>query len=197
MLFTIQSTGQSRTKVSYLHDGALVVEYPFKMAITLETSPHPLLSTQHQLHVKRKIILPDNLVHRLEWRYYLRRERKNQNGKVIDKIGRRMRVGKAPSSRHRGRARSATAAAAAIVHAESITARRPPPSARPSGYEGKMLMVGQAKSLTPHAQSTGASFTKHPYRTNLLNLQNFHNSIKLFHTVVHNALCVLQLFLVT
>ena len=134
----------------------MVVEYPFKMAITLETTPHPLLSTQHQLHVKRKIILPDNLVHRLEWRYYLRRERTSLNGKVIDKIGRRMRVGKGAStsttSRHRGRA----SYSAPALHAEPITttARRPTPSERVSGYDGKMLMVGRRPVitvLTPHA----------------------------------------------
>ena len=151
----MRSTGPSRTKVSYLHDGTMVVEYPFKMAITLETTPHPLLSTQHQLHVKRKIILPDNLVHRLEWRYYLRRERTSLNGKVIDKIGRRMRVGKGAStsttSRHRGRA----SYSAPALHAEPITttARRPTPSERVSGYDGKMLMVGRPviTVLTPHA----------------------------------------------
>ena len=125
-------TGKARTKVSYLHDGALVVEYPFNMAITLETSPHPLLSTEHQLHVKRKIILPNNLVHRLEWRYYLRREGSTKKSKTIDRVGRRMRVGKVPASRHVNRHRHAGTAESDDVHGTG------------GGYEGKYLLVGGA-----------------------------------------------------
>ena len=99
----LQLSGKARTKVSYLRDGALVVEYPFNMAITMETIPHPLLSTEHQLHVKRKVILPNNLVHRLEWRYYLRKDRRISQRKVLSRIGRRMRVGeRTPASRHVG-----------------------------------------------------------------------------------------------
>ncbi|ELU08904.1 hypothetical protein CAPTEDRAFT_159800 [Capitella teleta] len=86
------TTDDAERKVSYLNDGSLVVEYPFKMAITLETNPHPLLSTEHQLQVKRKVILPDNLIHRLEWRYFLRRDGKTRRSKTIGRVGRRMRV---------------------------------------------------------------------------------------------------------
>jgi len=57
-----------------------------------------------------------------------------------------MRVGTAPPSVHRGRARSAVSAA--VMHAASITARRPLPSERPGGYEGKMLMVGHVTTDT-------------------------------------------------
>ena len=124
-------------KVSYLHDGSLVVEYPFNMAITLETSPHPLLSTEHQLQVKRKVILPDNLVHRLEWRYYLRRDGKTRRSKTIDKVGRRMRVGKTragPTARLRHDPGQ--------MHAPSAATDTEP------GYEGKILMVGVLHLLT-------------------------------------------------
>jgi len=55
--------------ISYPHNSYLVIEYPFKMAVTLETSPHPLLSMQLPLTLKRRIILPDNLTNTVEWRY--------------------------------------------------------------------------------------------------------------------------------
>ena len=61
--------------------------------MTVETQPHPLLDFEHELKVKRKIILPENLHHRLEWRYYLRREGRSRRTKLVNKIGRRMRVG--------------------------------------------------------------------------------------------------------
>lgn len=36
----------------------------------METIPHPLLSTERPLSVRRRIILPDNRTHVAEWRYY-------------------------------------------------------------------------------------------------------------------------------
>ncbi|CAH1776702.1 unnamed protein product [Owenia fusiformis] len=87
--------GKAKTKISYTQDGSLVVEYPSNMAVTIETNSHPVLGNDHPMHMKRKVIMPDNLIHRLEWRYYLRREGKSRKNKMIDKIGRRMRVGDA------------------------------------------------------------------------------------------------------
>ncbi len=140
-MIVFDASGKARTKVSYLHDGALVVEYPFNMAITMETNPHPLLSTQHQLHVKRKVILPDNLVHRLEWRYYLRRDRRVREHKILTKIGRRLRVGKpGASSRHGSRAR----------HDGAESEHASPDEGE--GYEGKALLVGGA--LIAHTYTT-------------------------------------------
>ncbi len=116
-------------KVSYLHDGSLVVEYPFNMAVTMETSPHPLLSTEHSLQVRRKIILPNDLIHRLEWRYYLRREKEEmQRRKTVRRIGRRMRVGSALHGSDRPRL--------------GDTHMHVPTNPDAVGYEGKVLMVG-------------------------------------------------------
>ena len=130
--------GKAKTKVSYLHDGALVVEYPFHMAITMETNPHPLLSTEHQLHVKRKVILPDNVVHRLEWRYYLRKDGSAGNarrtGGKVDKVGRRMRVG---TPRHDGRA---------PPDLHELTSAE-------GGFEGKALMVRLLHTPTNRAHA--------------------------------------------
>jgi len=56
--------------VSYPHDSLLTIEYPFKMAVSFETIPHPLLSTERPLVVRRRVILPDNVTHSAEWRYY-------------------------------------------------------------------------------------------------------------------------------
>ena len=130
--------GKAKTKVSYLHDGALVVEYPFHMAITMETNPHPLLSTEHQLHVKRKVILPDNVVHRLEWRYYLRKDGSAGNarrtGGKVDKVGRRVRVG---TPRHDGRA---------PPDLHELTSAE-------GGFEGKALMVRLLHTPTNRAHA--------------------------------------------
>ncbi|XP_064637221.1 teneurin-m-like isoform X2 [Lineus longissimus] len=93
--------GEARSKISYTSDGSLVVEYPTRMAVTIETSPHPLLSSEYPISIRRKIILPQNLIHRLQWRYYIRREKENKRVKRVKEIGRWMRV-KRQSSRNVG-----------------------------------------------------------------------------------------------
>lgn len=104
------------------------------MAITMETNPHPLLSTEHQLHVKRKIILPDNLVHRLEWRYYLRKDRRLNQRRLLSRIGRRMRVGERPSaSRHVGPRSRSDLDLDPALHGSL--------EGEPGGYSGKALWV--------------------------------------------------------
>jgi len=40
------------------------------MAVSFETIPHPLLSTERPLVMRRRVILPDNVTHTAEWRYY-------------------------------------------------------------------------------------------------------------------------------
>ena len=142
--FFSSHTGKARTKVSYLHDGALVVEYPFHMAITMETNPHPLLSTEHQLYVKRKVILPDGLVHRLEWRYYLKHNRATAaNQRTLSRIGRRMRVSDnaaaaaARSSGSSSGSRSRSHGPTTPLHAAYVE----PVDSVAEGYNGKALWV--------------------------------------------------------
>ena len=88
----IQLSGSAETKVTYLPDGAVVVVFPSNLTIALESGGHPVLENQHRMHFKRKIIAPKNkLVHRLEWRFYLRRKGRAMDSKL--KLGRRLRVG--------------------------------------------------------------------------------------------------------
>ena len=56
--------------MSYPHDSLLTIEYPFKMAVSFEMVPHPLLNTERALQVRRRVILPDNVTHTAVWRYY-------------------------------------------------------------------------------------------------------------------------------
>ena len=78
--------------MTYLPDGAVVVVFPSNLTIALESGGHPVLENQHRMHFKRKIIAPKNkLVHRLEWRFYLRRKGRATDSKL--KLGQRLRVG--------------------------------------------------------------------------------------------------------
>jgi hypothetical protein len=84
-------SGASETKVTYLPDGAVVVVFPSNLTIALESGGNPVLENQHRMHFKRKLIAPNKLVHRLEWRFFLRR--KGRPKENVQKLGRRMRVG--------------------------------------------------------------------------------------------------------
>lgn len=57
-------------KVSYPHDSYLATEYSFNMAVTMELNPYPLLNTRQPMSSRRRIILPDNQTHIVEWLYY-------------------------------------------------------------------------------------------------------------------------------
>jgi len=70
VMYVVDVIGVSGLRVSYPHDSLLAIEYPFKMAVSFETIPHPLLSTERPLVVRRRVILPDNVTHTAEWRYY-------------------------------------------------------------------------------------------------------------------------------
>lgn len=83
----------AKTQVTYLPDGAVVVVFPSNLTIAMETGGHPILENQYRMHFKRKVIAPDTHVHRLEWRFYLRRKGRTKQSKIVDKVGRRMRVG--------------------------------------------------------------------------------------------------------
>ncbi|XP_062616760.1 teneurin-2-like [Saccostrea cucullata] len=88
------SQGAAETQVTYLPDGGVVVMYPTNMSITIESGGHPVLSNQHRMHFKRKIIGPNQLVHKLEWRFYARRRYSPSCGrKTLQRLGSKMRVG--------------------------------------------------------------------------------------------------------
>lgn len=89
--FLFDTAGASETKVTYLPDGAVVVVFPSNLTIALESGGNPVLENQHRMHFKRKLIAPNKLVHRLEWRFFLRR--KGRPKENVQKLGRRMRVG--------------------------------------------------------------------------------------------------------
>lgn len=68
--------------------------YPTNMSINIESGGHPVLSNQHRMHFKRKIIGPNKLVHKLEWRFYARRRYSPSCGrKTLQRLGSKMRVG--------------------------------------------------------------------------------------------------------
>ncbi|GFR86630.1 teneurin-m-like isoform X2 [Elysia marginata] len=87
--------GSTATNVTYLPDGAVVVQFPSNLTVAIETGNHPVMDKENRMHYKRKVIVPGLGVHRLEWRFYLRRGPSLQNPgkKVINRIGNRMRVG--------------------------------------------------------------------------------------------------------
>ena len=136
------SAGELYTRAAYLQDGSLLVEQPHQLAVALETSPHPLLNTQHQLQLKRKLLqLPGGLTHRLEWRYYPRYQRGGAGGGggrgVMTGVRRKMRVGAAllpDSTRH-------------AVH-DYVPPVDDPSTAYQLGYAGKSLAVCAPSVLT-------------------------------------------------
>lgn len=97
MFLFLCSIGSAETKVTYLPDGAVVVVFPSNLTVALESGGNPVIENQHRMHFKRKLIAPSKLVHRLEWRFYLRR--KGRTKESVQKLGRRMRVGEG-FSRH-------------------------------------------------------------------------------------------------
>lgn len=79
--------------MTYLPDGAVVVLFPSNLTVATETGSHPVMESENRMHYKRKIIVPGSSVHRLEWRFYLRRGGRVRASRVIEKLGQRMRVG--------------------------------------------------------------------------------------------------------
>ena len=113
--------------VLYPHDSYLAIEYPFKMAVTLETNPHPLLSTQLPLMMKRKIIMSDNLTQLVEWRYY-----SSENG--IGEPRLRREIGRRPTA-------LPIRADAKLRHSDTISTSATAEGPAFWGYEGKELRV--------------------------------------------------------
>nr|KAG5705432.1 hypothetical protein BaRGS_004559 [Batillaria attramentaria] len=89
----VNATGSTQTKVTYLPDGAVVVVFPSNLTVAIETGGHPIMEKEHRMHYKRKVIVPDHYMHRLEWRFYLRRKRRTRQSRIVEKIGHRLRVG--------------------------------------------------------------------------------------------------------
>lgn len=116
--------GAVQTKVTYLPDGAVVIVFPTNLTVALETRGHPILESKHRMHFKRKVIIPNLYVHRLEWRFYLERSGRQKQNRLIERIGRRMRVGP-HFSRH------------ANVH-----------GTHEDGYKGKALLINGENLLT-------------------------------------------------
>ncbi|KAK3100250.1 hypothetical protein FSP39_016934 [Pinctada imbricata] len=92
--------GSAETQLTYLPDGTVVMMFPTNLSISIESGGHPVLANQHRLHFKRKIIAPNKLVHRLEWRYYVRKRLNSHGVKEAKRLGNRMRVGAMLSSQH-------------------------------------------------------------------------------------------------
>ena len=87
----ISQTGSRSADVTYSNDGSIVVEYPSGLVVTLETGNTPTLSGDTPTALKRKIISSvDGPVHRLEWRYYIRRQ-------TPQRTGRKLRVSSSPT----------------------------------------------------------------------------------------------------
>ncbi|ESP00102.1 hypothetical protein LOTGIDRAFT_91191, partial [Lottia gigantea] len=82
----------TQTKVTYLPDGAVIVLFPSNLTVAIETGGHPIMENEHRMHFKRKVIVPDAYMHRMEWRFYLRRKGRSRHSRVIEKIGQRMRI---------------------------------------------------------------------------------------------------------
>lgn len=122
--------------VSYPHDSYMAIEYPFKMAVTLETSPYPLLRTQFPLTIKRRVILSENLTNTVEWRYLptgdgreMRRE-----GLETDTNG----VGVAPN-----KVRTLPSRVDLQIKLNSAASEDNSVDSNSWGYEGKSLLVSE------------------------------------------------------
>ena len=86
-------------------DGAVVVLFPSNLTVAMETGRHPVLGGEGRMHYKRKVVAPGPkgpLVHRLEWRFYVRRKR--GGARVVERVGQRMRVGAERRLTHVGHA---------------------------------------------------------------------------------------------
>ncbi|XP_067944760.1 teneurin-m-like [Watersipora subatra] len=68
--------GKMSTDLTYSKDGSIVVEYPSGLVVTLETGTTSTARGQNSgTALKRKVIASaEGPVHRLEWKYYMRRQ---------------------------------------------------------------------------------------------------------------------------
>lgn len=91
MIATFASTeGEINTVTTYT-DGFSSMSYANGLMAEIETRDHPLFEDDVQgVIAKRKVLLPEELVHRLEWRFYARRGGRNKEKILI--VGRKLRV---------------------------------------------------------------------------------------------------------
>jgi len=73
------------------------------MAVSFETIPHPLLSTEQPLLMRRRVILPDNVTHTAEWRYYGYNDAKSLPAAAAQNLALRARPIDAAVTSHGGR----------------------------------------------------------------------------------------------
>lgn len=69
-----------------------MVVFPNNLTVAMETGVHPILEAEHRMHFKRKVIMPNSLGHRLEWRFYVRRKGRTKQNRQIEKVGQKLRV---------------------------------------------------------------------------------------------------------
>ncbi|XP_022084804.1 teneurin-3-like isoform X2 [Acanthaster planci] len=79
------------TIIQSRHDGQFSLSYPNGVSVQLQRDSHPVYEDDpYAVVTKRKIVLPEDLVNRLDWRYYGRRG--GQDRRKILVIGRKLRI---------------------------------------------------------------------------------------------------------
>ncbi|XP_038057022.1 teneurin-3-like isoform X1 [Patiria miniata] len=79
------------TIIQSRHDGQFSLSYPNGVTVQLQRDSHPVYEDDpYAVMTKRKIVLPEDLVNRLDWRYYGRRG--GQDRRKILVIGRKLRI---------------------------------------------------------------------------------------------------------
>lgn len=86
-----------KAHVIHMTDGSMTVEYPFNMAVAVTTKVQTLSNTaDHQMQISRRILLPDGLTYRVDWKYFQRRSgeaSRSRKTKAMERAGRKLRVG--------------------------------------------------------------------------------------------------------
>ncbi|XP_006815600.1 teneurin-3-like [Saccoglossus kowalevskii] len=72
-------------------NGSTLVTYPNGVEVELESETYPTMEETSPVLTKRKITLPSGNVHRLEWRFYVRRGGRKSK-RTVQVVGRRLRI---------------------------------------------------------------------------------------------------------
>ncbi|KAG8200277.1 hypothetical protein JTE90_021927 [Oedothorax gibbosus] len=93
-----KKTGLMQQRITQFQDGSLILSLDDSKVIEMETVPSPVITDQNDVlgeifpvPAKLKASLSDDVIQRLEWKYYLRREGKGKN-RQITQVGRKMKV---------------------------------------------------------------------------------------------------------